>query len=94
MIKQAILNALNKLNPEVLQSILATRNRRHIERFERNVGILDIQAKYFHEFDRTIRNGPFCGMLYLERSRGSSLLPKMIGSYEKELHDVITDAID
>lgn len=94
MIKQAILNALNKLNPEMLQSIRATRTRRHIERFERNVGILDIQAKYFHEFDRTIRSGPFCGLLYLERSCGSSLLPKMIGSYEKELHDVITDAID
>jgi glycosyltransferase involved in cell wall biosynthesis/predicted O-methyltransferase YrrM len=33
--------------------------------------------------------GPFRGMRYVAESRGSSLLPKLVGSYESELHDDI-----
>jgi hypothetical protein len=35
----------------------------------------------------TVKNGPFKGMIYPEfNSSGSALIPKLLGSYEKELH--------
>ena len=39
-------------------------------------------------------HGPFEGLQYPDaRSSGSSLLPKLIGSYEHELHEIINDAL-
>jgi hypothetical protein len=36
--------------------------------------------------DLTVRHGPFCGLKYPDRkSVGSTLLPKLLGSYEREL---------
>lgn len=43
----------------------------------------------------TVLNGPFKGMKYPEFiSLGSTLTPKLLGSYEAELHDVINEIID
>jgi precorrin-6B methylase 2 len=40
--------------------------------------------------DLTVRHGPFIGMQYPEvKSCGSTLVPKILGSYERELHPVI-----
>jgi len=36
-----------------------------------------------------VLNGPFKGMLYVEKSYGSSWAPKVLGSYEQELHSII-----
>jgi SAM-dependent methyltransferase len=44
---------------------------------------------------KEVRNGPFKGMKYAQaRSIGSSLLPKLIGSYEECLHHAIYDLIN
>ena len=41
----------------------------------------------------TVQHGPFSGMVYPEMTAiGSSLVPKLLGSYEQELHPVL-DAI-
>jgi hypothetical protein len=38
----------------------------------------------------TVKHGPFKGMVYPEKmSVGSTLCPKLLGSYERELHPVI-----
>ena len=37
--------------------------------------------------------GPFAGLPYLAFASGSGLLPKIVGSYEAELHGVVRDAI-
>ncbi len=37
--------------------------------------------------------GPFAGMKYIADSRGSRLVPKLIGSYELELHAVIAETL-
>ncbi|MEO6786364.1 MAG: hypothetical protein ABI318_09550 [Chthoniobacteraceae bacterium] len=37
----------------------------------------------------TVQSGPFAGMRYLEESCSSALLPKLIGTYEDELHPTI-----
>jgi hypothetical protein len=41
----------------------------------------------------SVSSGPFRGMRYIDQSRGSSLTPKLLGSYESELHDVIQQII-
>jgi len=35
----------------------------------------------------TVETGPFAGMRYIAESAGSTMLPKLLGSYESELHD-------
>ncbi len=43
--------------------------------------------------DLTVKNGPFAGLVYPGAgASGSALLPKLIGSYEDELHPVLTAA--
>lgn len=37
----------------------------------------------------TIHKGPFKGMKYIDKSSGSVLLPKITGTYECELHEII-----
>jgi predicted O-methyltransferase YrrM len=47
-----------------------------------------IRSDHFQKL--TVKNGPFKGMVYPEwNSRGSMLLPKLFGTYENELWDVI-----
>lgn len=40
-----------------------------------------------------VQAGPFAGMRYVPHAAGSSLLPKLIGSYEAELHGVLAEAV-
>lgn len=45
--------------------------------------------------DLTVRHGPFAGMRYPEPTAlGSALFPKLLGSYERELADVLAVACD
>lgn len=45
--------------------------------------------------DLTVRNGPFQGMKYPRAAAvGSKLFPKLLGSYESELHPVIRKLLD
>ena len=37
----------------------------------------------------TVRRGPFAGMRYIDRSIGSAHLPKLLGTYERELVEII-----
>lgn len=39
--------------------------------------------------DPRVLSGPFSGMRYVQEAHGSSYLPKLVGSYEKELHPVL-----
>ncbi len=51
---------------------------------------LDAELARLSLSDLSVRHGPFAGMRYPSaRSFGSTLLPKLIGSYEQELHPVI-----
>lgn len=40
-----------------------------------------------------VASGPFRGMHYIDESHGSSLIPKILGSYEEELHAVLEPLI-
>ena len=41
-----------------------------------------------------VQSGPFASMKYTSRAVGSSLLPKLLGSYEAELHGVLVQILD
>jgi hypothetical protein len=40
-----------------------------------------------------VQAGPFTGTQYIDGAAGSHILPKLLGSYEEELHDVVNRAI-
>ena len=40
-----------------------------------------------------VHSGPFQGMHYTENSQGSCYIPKLLGVYERELHDVLENLI-
>lgn len=43
--------------------------------------------------DWRVASGPFAGMKYIGAAAGSRLVPKLLGSYESELHDWVEQAI-
>jgi len=50
-----------------------------------------IQREVIARYGQKIQDGPFAGMLYLDESEGSALVPKLIGSYEAEVHSRIVE---
>jgi predicted RNA methylase len=74
-----------------LQSV---RSRNHQVRWLKKSGVLDI-AKRFSDFNgSTVLHGPFAGMKYLTRSILSRhSVPMLLGSYERELHDIVDAAL-
>jgi len=50
----------------------------------------EMEATLFSHLNGFVDDGPFKGMSYLPYSHGSTLLPKLLGSYEKELQEDIT----
>src|ERR1035441_10269867 len=58
--------------------------------FYRNEGrLVRIAATLVDRYGANVLNGPFEGMRYLQASVGSVLSPKLVGSYEAELHPFI-----
>jgi hypothetical protein len=55
--------------------------------------VRDVNELVFHEFNGCVASGPFAGMKYIRRASSSTLAPKILGTYEKELHNVLEQAI-
>lgn len=47
--------------------------------------------KLFPSGHPVVKDGPFKGMKYIPQSNGSALIPKLIGTYEQELHGIIEE---
>jgi hypothetical protein len=61
--------------------------------YEDRTKILQITRKYFK--DLVVKNGPFAGLTYnSEEAVGSAFLPKLLGSYESELHSLFYEIIN
>jgi len=50
-------------------------------------------AQFIKNYDLRVLNGPFSGMRYVHFSYWGRLLPKLVGSYEEELHEIIRNII-
>jgi SAM-dependent methyltransferase len=59
------------------------------KRIDREVGIFNAHL----DGDLTVQHGPFAGMRYFANASGSVLGPKIVGSYESQIHPWIADAI-
>ncbi len=53
----------------------------------------EIKRLFIERHGRTIQAGPFKGMAHIGKSTGSPVLEKLIGSYERELWEVVEMAI-
>src|SRR5437016_2600251 len=40
-----------------------------------------------------VQSGPFAGMLYVNQAVGSAHVPKLLGSYEAELHEIMRSVL-
>jgi hypothetical protein len=49
----------------------------------------EMEPMVFEECEGTVAFGPFAGMRYIPSSNSSPLIPKLVGTYEQELHPVL-----
>jgi hypothetical protein len=87
---QQVLNKLKDVLPGPVLAAALTLNARL-----RPMPHASEDRQLFAELGRpsTVLGGPFKGMRYLTRARGSVLLAKLLGTYEMELHEAIETAI-
>jgi hypothetical protein len=67
---------------------------RHMRRFEHRLGLDRLAQQFITRNGHSVLSGPFAGMIYNRQSVGSTLLPKLIGSYEEELHPTLAHIFD
>ncbi|MDP2924678.1 MAG: hypothetical protein Q8O30_13355 [Candidatus Omnitrophota bacterium] len=53
------------------------------------LSLSEIETIILEENNYTVSSGPFKGMKYIAKASGSALSPKILGTYEKELHDIV-----
>lgn len=80
MIKEIARCILRAALPLVYKKISYKRNKRLVD---------GITKKYLTAMGTVVLSGPFQGLKYIDAAKGSSLMPKIIGCYESELHKAI-----
>ena len=73
-----VLTTLDRVAPNIRAAIRAKISRRH-----------QLVRRLRRETNGAVYSGPFAGMKY-DRDNGYSFLPKLIGSFEQELHEPIS----
>jgi len=53
----------------------------------------DVRGFVLERYARTVVDGPFAGMRYIDRSTCGALVPKLVGTYERELREVVDRTI-
>lgn len=84
--KSTLKRTLQRLAPTLFASVYAQRSRRHSERFEVRNGLSALSMETAKAFGQTVRAGPFAGLKYPASVLGRHCSPKLLGSYEAELH--------
>jgi hypothetical protein len=79
--------ASKALPSSLFQRVAAVRSRRWQLRYLKQAGFLDQVSQYIEEHGTIIQSGPFAGMIYpMESAANRWSVPKLLGSYESELH--------
>ena len=87
--KQMIKQLLLRVAPQSAGAWQDRRHRQHIRDFEQRMGLPELTREYVAEHGRCVLSGPFVGMNYVPQAVGSAFVPKLLGSYEAELHGVM-----
>ena len=74
----------------LLSPLIASRSRRHQVNVLRTLGIAEVAERFVSRHGLQVRYGPFAGMKYTaSAAKNRLLLPKLLGTYECELHEII-----
>jgi len=92
-VKQLIKQWLSFVAPKAASTWQEVRQRRHIRHFEQRMGLPELTQAFITEHGQCVLSGPFAGMAYVPQATGSALMPKLLGSYEEELHDIIGQTV-
>lgn len=57
------------------------------------VNYSELCKRFIDHYGLLVRSGPFAGMRYVAQSCGSAYIPKLIGCYEEELHDLLEQKV-
>ena len=87
--KQLAKQFLARVAPQAAGTWQEVRHRRHIRRFEQELGLPELIQAFMEQHGRRVLSGPFVGMDYVQQATGSALMPKLLGSYEAELHETL-----
>src|SRR5687767_7249195 len=93
MLKQAVKKMLFNVAPKMAETIQRKRARDHVRRLEERIGLTRVRDEFVKQHGLVVLDGPFAGMKYIDSTTGSVAVPKLVGSYEAELHPWIEDAL-
>lgn len=93
LIAPPLKSVLRTLAPGFAAEWQSRREDRHGQRVMRDSGVFELTERFLRTKGRQVQSGPFSGMLLECSSVGSALLPKLIGSYESELHEFIASCL-
>jgi hypothetical protein len=85
-VKKFVKSALHKFAPGLADRFFSYRRRRHNDNVAENRGLPRVLGMYVARYGHSVQAGPFAGMKYVHRATGSTATPKLVGSYECELH--------
>ena len=73
-----------------MSPIVARRSREHQRYVLQTLGITDVADRFVREHGLQVKYGPFAGLTYTPAAaRNRLILPKLLGTYECELHDIV-----
>ena len=84
MLTDSLKNLLRRALPGTYQSLQQSLTDRRLRRVNQTLQ---------RECGLVIQSGPFAGMAYVSEAICSSLVPKLLGSYEAELHQVLAQIL-
>ena len=91
--KKFLKKVLFRLAPDVAERWQNDVQQRHGRNLLIRLGLPEITKRFVNAHGQDILSGPFKGMHYGQHATGSALIPKLVGSYEEEIHKVIEQII-
>jgi hypothetical protein len=88
-VRAGVRRVAEAVSPGLAAWLRTVSQRRHLRQFERSLGLPALVKKYVLLHGSTVKAGPFKGLRYPLEAAGSTLLPKLVGAYESELHPII-----
>jgi len=92
-LKNVLKIGLMRLAPDFALTVFSVRARRFIERQVRGQGLVDLNRRVAEATGSMVSAGPFAGMALDVDALPVHAAPKLLGTYESELHHVIERAI-
>lgn len=88
-IKNLIRRVAPRVAPDLWLTATSIRSRRLIEQQSRELGLLDLARQVVQRQGPQVIAGPFSGMIVDVEAFPQHATPKILGSYEDELHDAV-----